>query len=328
MKAYVMNILSYGRNHKYSWYFLKWGMGLSVAILLFTQLNYKLTEAANWVDPVSFFLRLNAGLLSVVFLMMFVNWGLEIMKWRTVMESIGGVSWKKALKTILTGIYFSAFTPARTGDYFGRLWHVGAQDRSFAFFGTFLCSLAQVLVTIGLGALGLFMLIHSGSSEAFFPVWLNYALPLVIAFLLTVYLKVDKWILRFPKLFKTFRLVRHIREGKVMESQKIRIISLALFRYGIYVVQPILLFYAAGWDIPFSSAVCGISILYLFHTLFPMPMILQVATKTELALLIWAPFNPDPALILMCMLMVWTMNVILMAIPGFISFEFKHDRNT
>jgi uncharacterized membrane protein YbhN (UPF0104 family) len=328
MRAYAINILGYFRNNKPIWYMTKWGLGMLVAILLYFQLNDKLGEVSHWTDPWTFIMQLNLGLVFVVFVLMFANWGLEIVKWKTVMESIGGVSWNKALKTILTGIYFSAFTPARSGDYFGRLWHVGRRDRSFAFFGTFLCSLAQVLVTIGLGTLGLLLLLNVGNTSAPFPQWITYSLPLVIALLLTLYLKADKWIIRFPRLLRNLRLLDHLKKGKVLDSQKLRIATLALVRYGVYVIQPVLLFYAAGWDLPFAWAVCGISILYLFQTVFPMPMILQLTTKTELALLIWAPFNPDPALILMCMLLIWMMNVILMAIPGFISFELKHERNT
>jgi len=65
----------------------------------------------------------NVTLLLVwTFLLMFVNWGVETLKWQYLIIKIEKIPYWKAFEAILSGISVSIFTPNRIGEWFGRVF--------------------------------------------------------------------------------------------------------------------------------------------------------------------------------------------------------------
>ena len=56
------------------------------------------------------------AVLISVFLLMFLNWGVESVKWKYLIKKIETVPFIKSLVAVLTGITVSIFTPNRMGD--------------------------------------------------------------------------------------------------------------------------------------------------------------------------------------------------------------------
>ena len=59
-------------------------------------------------------------LLILVFLMT-INWGTEVVKWRVLVKRLFPMSWSLAIKTQLSSVAASVFTPYRIGGYFGKV---------------------------------------------------------------------------------------------------------------------------------------------------------------------------------------------------------------
>ena len=63
------------------------------------------------------------GLQHVFFaiLLMFVQWGMEGVKWRLMFSSTFKMPWGVALRSIFSGLAFSMITPNRVGEFAGRV---------------------------------------------------------------------------------------------------------------------------------------------------------------------------------------------------------------
>ncbi|MEJ7737660.1 MAG: lysylphosphatidylglycerol synthase domain-containing protein [Chitinophagaceae bacterium] len=122
----------------------------------------------------------------VVFLLMFLNWGVEARKWQVLLQPVERMSIWKAFKATLAGVAFSINTPNRIGEYGGRILYVKEGNRIKAVSLTIVGSISQLIITIILGWGGLIFLlkmvdpallpVHSGS----YSFWIE-----VIFYLLT-----------------------------------------------------------------------------------------------------------------------------------------------
>ena len=89
--------------------------------------------------------------ISLVVLMMLLNWFLESLKWRFLISKIERVTIKRSVRAIFSGITVSAFTPNRVGEYAGRVFCLDKGDRIQAVLITVIGSMAQLITTIVFG---------------------------------------------------------------------------------------------------------------------------------------------------------------------------------
>lgn len=81
-------------------------------------------QKADLVEEVkTFFSTQNFSIpkLIILVLLMTVNWGTEVFKWRLLVRSLFPMTWGFAIKTQLCSIAASVFTPYRIGGYFGKV---------------------------------------------------------------------------------------------------------------------------------------------------------------------------------------------------------------
>ena len=96
----------------------------------------------------------NALLISVLlFILMIINWGIESLKWRLLINQAEKISFRRAFQAILGGLAVSIFTPNRVGEFFGRVFILKKTDPLKAILLTIVGSFSQLLVTIVLGSI-------------------------------------------------------------------------------------------------------------------------------------------------------------------------------
>ena len=100
----------------------------------------------------------NQPLLVLIFLMMFLNWLIEAIKWKFLIAKIEKVSILTSLRAVFSGITVSVFTPNRIGEYGGRVFCLEKADRIQGVLITILGSMAQLLTTIFFGSMGILFL--------------------------------------------------------------------------------------------------------------------------------------------------------------------------
>ena len=132
---------------------------LSYGFIIFKILNFKELKEISFssLHFSSFYLLI----FSVVILLMFLNWSIETIKWKILIDKIQAFSFFNAFKAIFAGITIGIFTPNRVGEIGGRVLFLDKGKRTFGVLATGIGSFAQFITTISTGIFGfiLFLLL-------------------------------------------------------------------------------------------------------------------------------------------------------------------------
>lgn len=304
-------------------------VGPLVFCLLAYSIYLQIQRQPNWEQSIqeikSAFDSRAAWKLAAVFGLMMVNWGLEARKWQVVITRLQPISWLKCLKAIFTGTTLAFFTPNRMGEYMGRVLYIDEGKRIQAVSLTLVCSMGQLLVTLVLGVTGL-MVIRSvlisqqpGADSIVF--WLNavlYASALAAGFLTLLYFRLS-WLIRWVE--KIPRIERFVGYIRVLDNFNatilLRILSLSLIRYLVFVVQYYLLFQVFrvelnGWQVFWS-----VTVVFLVLAIVPtIALFTELGVRWKTSVEVVQLFSSNVVGILASSLAIWIINLVIPALIG------------
>jgi len=261
-------------------------------------------------------------LAGAALLLMPVNWLLESCKWRLLMGSLRPISIGTAMRGVAAGIAFSLFTPNRLGEYAGRVLVVDARDNWPAFWSTAVGNFCQLIVLLTIGGLG--AAYFSGYYLPVIQKALAYLLPVGgVSVLLLAWglFRLERWSawLEARPFFRRWtgrvrgqlRHLRRFRAPALMGG-----ISLAALRYLVYSTQYALLLRFFGVGVPLDAAYAGIATLFFIQTGLPLPPLLGLLARGELALLIWGVFGANELSVLAATFSLFIINLVGPALLG------------
>jgi uncharacterized membrane protein YbhN (UPF0104 family) len=252
---------------------------------------------------------------------MFVNWGLESLKWKLAISKIQRVSFAKAFMAVLSGVSFSVSTPNRTGEYLGRVLYMEEGNRLRTISLSIICSLSQLIVTLLMGVIGLVVLKPEiYASEFVSALWIKVLLYGVIAVLvvLTVfYFRLSwlvKWIDRIPGIARYAYLVNAVEN--VHATMLLRLLSLSVIRFFVFGIQYYLLFRLFGVELGWWQGFWATSITFLVLAIIPTIAALEVVQRSTVALKIFGLLTINELGIGLTSVSVWFINLIIPALIG------------
>jgi hypothetical protein len=256
-----------------------------------------------------------------IFLIPF-NWLAETQKWHQFVSRYQLFSKWQAYKAILAGVSFSIFTPNRVGEYGGRILFVEPKHQWKAVIANLVGNFAQLLVLFSTGIAGAIWFIHHffqqipaywlylfticsviGLSISFFAFY-NIDLIIPIA-------KRIPYIHYFKKFIKDIKVLKQFTKGELTD-----ILKWAFIRYGIYATQYFLLLRFFGIQIDPFSAYCSISAIFLLQTSIPLPPVMGLLARGNVAVQVWSFFGANQMSILATTFGLWIINLILPALFG------------
>lgn len=263
----------------------------------------------------------NYLVLLCVILLMMANWGIESIKWKLLIDKLHPISWMDAAEGILFGVTFSLFTPSRIGEFGGRVFALNT-ERKEAIVSTILGSLAQIVVNLSIGALGLLLYavffenIDSYLLFAFVFIYLLMAAAVHFCFY-NVDVVSNKFS-NFPFLKKAYKYI-HIID---LYSNKdfLRLEVLSLIRYGIYCLQFVLLLKFFGFRIPVGTAMVLVAAIFFVQTINPVNIaLIDFGFRGNVAAYFLTGFTDNPIAIIATTVTLWFINLIIPAIVGGVS---------
>lgn len=264
--------------------------------------------------------------LWLVVLLMPVNWGIEARKWQLAMRPDGGISFKDAFRAIFTGATMASFTPNRMGEYLGRILYVKEGRRVAAISLTMICSIAQLLVTLIVGAIGLtclFPLLHQ-RSLAGHP-RLEWGLPLTLTIVSVLLLGLGLLYFQFPRLARRLVRIPWIRRLgafiKVLENFDrrilLRILFLSFVRYIVFIVQYSLVFPVFSVWLGFGQVWGGMSIVFLIMAVIPtFTFLTELGLRWGASIQVLELFNGNTIGIFAASFTIWLINLVIPALIG------------
>ncbi len=264
--------------------------------------------------------------LTVLLVLMPVNWLLETIKWRLYLPETPAISWRVSLKSVLAGVTLSLLTPNRIGEYGGRVLFVPEGMRWEAAIATFAGSFAQNLVQVSLGAVGFYQIywLNGIGGDQGDRMWL-FILVVGILFASLLYFNIDliyRWTrsMKFPGFLE--RGKQHLVMLKSYDRKTLgKGLLLAVLRYFVFCLQFVLALQFFGVEVPLPWAFWGIAVIYLFHAGVPLPPFIDIMARSQIALIIWQQFEPNELSVISASFFIWIVNLVLPAIIGLVAIE-------
>ena len=296
-----------------------------IKIIIFGGLSYVLYKQVFKSDDVNEMLQLlqtdAAGrlpLVILVFLLMFVNWSLETIKWRLLVNRLDNIDFLRAFQGVLFGVAFSLFTPNRLGEYGGRVL-VLRHNRIAAIVSSLIGSYSQIVVNMIVGGTAfLLYLIFFKHISAYLSVTIGGFLVLGVVFLLVSYFNIDVVSIIFNRYSIFRKIAPYVEVVKTYSSADLRILLFfSALRYLTYALQFQLLLKFFKTGVEFFDALVLIPSVYFLQAIMPTMAIVDVSLRGEIAFqIIGQQAHGGELKVVAASVLLWLINLIIPAIIG------------
>lgn len=287
-----------------------------ILIFSFYYIWRKINEANNTIDFKGLLDHSDKTYLLLAFCLMFVNWGLEALKWKLLIHSLEPVSYLTAIQSIFAGVTISIFTPSRVGEFVGRIFFLEQADKIQATLKSFLGSIMQLLVTVIAGVTAYLVLdiyyrnyfqdkqfisLQSAAILVFCSVFL-------IGLVVWIYSKRNKEFLNYKKYIEAFT------DSSVSELRVI--FGLSLFRYLIFSIQYYLILQFFGVNAGITILFSLIALTFFVTSVIPTFSLTEIAVRSATAVYFFSTISIDSTAIIASSLLLWIINLAIPALIG------------
>lgn len=318
-------------------YFLGPLLFVGLALSIYQQIKGQPHLAQSWTQIQASFASLKIFYLLAAVLLIFLNWGLEALKWRLLVATVHPVSFITAYKAVLSGVAFSMALPNRVGEYIGRMMYQPEGGRLKTISLSMVGGVAQLLCTLFWGVLSL--LILKSKLLAAYPqltIWYQfvfYGLLLVLFFLSLFYFKVSSVVFFFSGWLGNHHylyLVESLQKFNVFFLFRLAILS--SLRYGVFVLQYIAIFYLFQVDVAAFTIMPVMGLVFLALAVIPSIALLEVGLRGQISLQLMGLFSMNSLGIGLTSVTIWFLNLVVPALIGTlflvnVKLLSKHEKN-
>ncbi|WP_254640099.1 lysylphosphatidylglycerol synthase domain-containing protein [Chitinophaga sp. GbtcB8] len=296
-----------------------------LAYSIYSQVKHQ-PDLALSLHHMWFTLRQKGGVaLTLVFILMLFNWGLEARKWQLLVRSLEEVSFLRAFSAVLSGVSLSINTPNRIGEYGGRMLYMSNQNKLKSIAATMIGGLSQLIVTIIFGLTGLiyyinnFPLIKANAyfSPNFWEKILLGVLMLIGALTIILYFRLQIVIAIFekiPVLRKAKVFIQIITRYTSADLQYLLLLSAC--RYVIFSAQYLILLDTFGVDMLWWQGFLLNAVIYLVMALVPTIAVVELGLRGKVSIYFLGLLSNNTAAIIAATVGIWLINLLLPAVLG------------
>lgn len=253
-----------------------------------------------------------------VFMLMFVNWTLEALKWRFLLKKIEKIKVAKAIESVFCGLTMAVFTPNRIGEYGGRVFFLSPRRRVPGLVAMGIGSVGQLVLTNVLGSIALTWFLFS-----FFPLSKLASIAIVAGsvvfcgFFLTLYFNVGmlikllsriKWLKRYDRFFKFF--------SGYIRKDLMKAFGYCISRFAVFTSQYCILINMFIPNLPIFSIAMMVFILFFVQSALPSLDLLDVGVRAFTASYFFGHITDQHVAIITTTAFIWLVNLIIPAILG------------
>ena len=261
----------------------------------------------------------------LVIILVFVNWGMEARKWQLLMKPIQSLSFITAFKSVLCGVTLSLNTPNRMGEYGGRILFVKEGNRIKAISVSIAGGMAQLIITMLMGCLGLtYMLFTMDVSDSLMGIsvfWLRIFLygSIFGTIVFIFFFFRLSWLIRlieklpYAETFSKYINVLETFDAKIL----LRLLSLSLFRYIVFVLQYIFMLQLLHVENNFWPGFWLVSVMFWILAIIPSFAIAELGIRGTIAKTLFSYGNNINTIgILTVTFGIWFINLFIPALIG------------
>ncbi len=259
-------------------------------------------------------------LLFFVIILIPLNWYLESVKWKKLLKNVEQISLQASLYSVLTGLTTGIFSPARLGEFAGRVLLLRPENRKKA---SLLWAIGSMTMTIAIFLFGipaLYFYISSGKKISLLQSSLINHYPVIVLLAVFSLILLYFFVPYISKLFSGKSSERLSSIFKVLKNLSFRrllaILNLSLLRYLVFCLQFWLMLGFFGVELSLTDACTGIFTSYLFITFLPSVFLTEAAVKSSVFLLIVSSFSDNSVAIISASMLIWILNVAIPTLLG------------
>jgi hypothetical protein len=264
-------------------------------------------------------------ILLVVFLM-FINWGLESLKWKMMIKKVEEISIFKAIEAVCSGITVSFFTPNRVGEFAGRVFYLDKADRIKASLIAVIGSFGQTIVTVVFGGIALVVYCHEFLKLDFYlfigiAVITGAMLALLILFyfntpFLTILSDRINWLKKYHRYTEVF--------SYFSKRELFKVFVLCVLRFLVFSTQYYLLFIISDVNMSFVEGFLMISMVFFTVTVVPTIALTEIGVRGAAATYFIGLLSTNQFGILLASFTLWFINLVIPSVFGAVFvFNFK-----
>lgn len=258
-------------------------------------------------------------LITLVLILMPVNWALELIKWRGLVIQVEEISIKKSVNSILAGILLSLLTPNRVGELGGKLIYIQKEKRSAVLYFNSVCSISQLLITIIVGLAAMFFL------RDVFAIWVELEDELFLGLIFLIYVLIVSIFFKsnsLVKIFNYFSKARTKESISINTSQRISLILLSLARYLVFCIQFFILVKIFESEITIFESTLSIALIFFLTAIVPTGWISDLPVRTTIAFFVFESMSFSGSSGLSASILLWIINLL---IPALLSLALLRD---
>ena len=255
------------------------------------------------------------------------NWSFEALKWRVLIRHIQQISFFRAFRAILSGLSVSLAmnTPNGAGEYVGRILYIKEGNRIRAITLTFVGSMSQLIITMLLGTIGLFLIkshFYNATGRIFIlsPTAINfitYGSIAITAVLLIIYFEIS-WLIRLaeklPFVMKYTYFIQKLEDFKTGELLTVLLIS--FLRYCVFAVQYLLLLQVFRVDVSVWNSFWLITVMFLSLAIIPTIALAELGVRGKISIFLFSVFSGNTLGIVLTATTIWLINLVVPALAG------------
>ena len=258
-----------------------------------------------------------------VIVFVFVNWGLEALKWQLLMKALQPISFITAFKSVLCGVAFSLSTPNRIGEYAGRIIFVNEGNRLKAISLSVVAGMAQLIITMLMGCLGLayllFMMNEAGSLMGIPVFWARiffYASIFGTCIFVLLFFRLGWLIHVLKKLPYANRFLKYINVLETFDAKiLLRLLIISFLRYVIFVLQYIFMLQLLKVEQNVWTGFWTISVMFWILAIIPSIAIAELGIRGTIAKTLFS-YSSNTIGILTATFGIWFINLFIPALIG------------
>jgi hypothetical protein len=244
---------------------------------------------------------------AVLLLLFLLNYLMEAIKWQNLLASWSPISILKSYKSVLIGQAFAFFTPARSGDYVGRILLLPSGSKIKGVAQLAWSSYAQLIITISIGSIALFF------NLPFFP-WIKWFMPVGLAAALIVYFH--------PGQFKGW--LNKINKLQIENSLKLNLLGISFLKYTIFVLQYTWAVKMLNIPIANIDLWTALGVLFLLLSIIPSISLTDLVIRGQIIVVLLEPYYNNSLMLICLSTIIWAVNFLLPAIIGaFLLINFR-----
>jgi len=294
----------------------------AVVVLVFIYILTAYFKTNNW-DKISSSVSIDDFksrwyYLVFVLLLMPLNWLIESIKWRAMMNNYREISLATAYKSILCGVTCGLITPARVGDFLGRLLVIDAGLKKQSVYASFICSLSQNIATLIIGLIACVYFISNIHNFTLASKYIIITNVLIISVGLILYY-FHRAILSYFSSTNLYRKHLGFLDSYVVNINVYhKVLLLAIFRLVVYASQYLLVLLFIGISSSMWYNIVAVCTIFLIQSTIPLPPLMGLLARGEIAVIILGLLGYSTITALLAAGLLWVINLICPALLGLI----------